>query len=241
MEPQKKLSGWNFALIIVGVILFVVGVCVAIVLAVLLTRRIKAGCTFINGDLYLTLFVPHCTGSVSWWYWLLVAVSAVVSLTSLALWIAFGVYVSNNGMVYYLNSDQCTQFLGSCNISSLCKAFSVFTYRQWTYILKSFGCCTEFVEGGFYEDSEKWRQDNSLCETTAPNSVKNGLVVACIVFALAVTIVWISCLLLVRCALVPSSDRKYNSQLSFIVHEVYTMVCVYVGRQRKVRSFPSSH
>ena len=51
----QKLSGWNFALIIVGVILFVVGVCVAIVLAVLLTWRIKAGCTFITGDLYLTL------------------------------------------------------------------------------------------------------------------------------------------------------------------------------------------
>ena len=55
------------------------------------------------------------------------AVSAVVSLTSLALWIALAVHVSNNGMVYNLNSDQCTQFLCSCNISSLCKAFSVFT------------------------------------------------------------------------------------------------------------------
>ena len=54
LEPQK-LSGWNFALIIVGVILFVVGVCVAIALAVLLTRRIKAGCMFTTGDLYLTL------------------------------------------------------------------------------------------------------------------------------------------------------------------------------------------
>ena len=95
LEPQK-LSGWNFALIIVGVILFVVGVCVAIALAVLLTRRIKAGCIFINGDLYLTLLCIY-TGSVSWWYWLLVAVSAVVSLTSLALWIALAVYVSNNG------------------------------------------------------------------------------------------------------------------------------------------------
>ena len=51
----QKLSGWNFALIIAGVFLFVVGVCVAIVLAVLLTRRIKAGCTFATGDLYLTL------------------------------------------------------------------------------------------------------------------------------------------------------------------------------------------
>ena len=52
LEPQK-LSGWSIALIIVGVILFVVGVCIAIALAVLLTRRIKAGCTFTTGDLYL--------------------------------------------------------------------------------------------------------------------------------------------------------------------------------------------
>ena len=94
----QKLSGWNIALIIVGVILFVVGVCVAIVLAVLLTQRIKAGCTFTNGEIQChTVYIPHCTGSVSWWYWLLVAVSAVVSLTSLAPWIALGVYVSNNG------------------------------------------------------------------------------------------------------------------------------------------------
>ena len=52
---RQKLSGWNFGLIIVGVILFVVGVCVAIALAVLLTRRIKADCTIATGDLYLTL------------------------------------------------------------------------------------------------------------------------------------------------------------------------------------------
>ena len=98
LEPQK-LSGWNVALIIVGVILFVVGVCVAIVLAVLLTQRIKAGCMFTTGEIQChTVYIPHYTGSVRWWYWLLVAVSAVVSLTSLALWIAFGVYVSNNGM-----------------------------------------------------------------------------------------------------------------------------------------------
>ena len=50
LEPQR-LSGWNFALIIVGVILFVVGVCVAILLVVLLTRRIKAGCTFTTGEI----------------------------------------------------------------------------------------------------------------------------------------------------------------------------------------------
>ena len=41
---RQKLSGWNIALIAVGVILFFVGVCVAIALAVLLTRRIIAGC-----------------------------------------------------------------------------------------------------------------------------------------------------------------------------------------------------
>ena len=81
------------------------------------------------------------------------------------------------------------------------------------------------MEGGFYEDSGKWRQDNSLCETTAPNSVKNGLVVACLVFALAVTIEWISCLLLMRCALVPSSDRKYSPSKCII------MVCMYICRE----------
>ena len=41
---RQKLSGWNIALIAVGVILFVVGVCVAIALAMLLTQRIKADC-----------------------------------------------------------------------------------------------------------------------------------------------------------------------------------------------------
>ena len=131
---------------------------------------------------------------------------------SLALWIAFGVYVSNNGMVYYLNSDHSTQFWQYQFIVQ--GIFCVYIEAMDLLIRQTFfGCCTEFVEGGFYEDSGKWRQDNSLCETTAPNSVKNGLVVACLVFALAVTIEWISCLLLMRCALVPSSDRKYNSQL----------------------------
>ena len=94
-----------------------------------------------------------------------------------------------------------------CSRHFLCLGNGLTNKANW------FCCCTEFVEGGFNEDSGKWRQDNSLCETTAPNSVKNGLVVACPVFALAVTIEWISCLLLMRCALVPSSDRKYNSQL----------------------------
>ena len=65
---RQKLSRWNFALIIVGVILFVVGVCVAIALAVLLTRRIKAGCTFTTGEIQChTVYIPHYTGSVSWY------------------------------------------------------------------------------------------------------------------------------------------------------------------------------
>ena len=100
-----------------------------------------------------------------------------------------------------------------------------------------FGCCTEFVEGGFNEDSGKWRQDNSLCETTAPNSVKNGLVVACLVFALAVTIEWISCLLLMRCALVPSSDRKYNSQLLSMCMRCIIMVCVLCRETEESKKF----
>ena len=49
---RQKLSGWNTALII---ILFVVGVCVAIALAVLLTRRIIAGCKWHTLPLYYTL------------------------------------------------------------------------------------------------------------------------------------------------------------------------------------------
>ena len=52
---RQKLSGWNIALIIVGVILFVVGVCVAILLAVLLILRIKADCKWPTLPLYYTL------------------------------------------------------------------------------------------------------------------------------------------------------------------------------------------
>ena len=113
-------------------------------------------------------------------------------------------------MVWYIISiaTNVHSFLCSCNISSLCKG-CLHRGNGLTNKVNWFCCCTEFVEGGFNEDSGKWRQDNSLCETTAPNSVKNGLVVACLVFALAVTMEWISCLLLMRCALVPSSDRKY--------------------------------
>ena len=124
-------------------------------------------------------------------------------------------------MVWYINSIV-------TNVHSFCiVAISVHCARHFLCLHRGngllirqtfFGCCTEFVEGGFYEDSGKWRQDNSLCETTAPNSVKNGLVVACLVFALAVTIECISCLLLMRCALVPSSDRKYSSQLLYDIN-----------------------
>ena len=67
---------------------------------------------------------------------------------------------------------------------------------------------TEFVEGGFYEDSGKWRQDNSLCETTAPNSVKNGLVVACFVLSIMVIIEWVSRIFLMQCGLRPPPPNK---------------------------------
>ena len=65
------------------------------------------------------------------------AVTAVVSLTSLALWIALAVYVSNNGMLYYLNSDQCTQFLCSCNISSLCNCVYI---EAMDLLIRQTGC-----------------------------------------------------------------------------------------------------
>ena len=42
-----KLSGWNTGLIVVGVILFVGGVVVAVVLAVLLFLRMKVSCMLI--------------------------------------------------------------------------------------------------------------------------------------------------------------------------------------------------
>ena len=52
---RQKLSEWNTALIAVGVILFVVGVCVAIALAVLLILRIIAGCKWHSLPFYYTL------------------------------------------------------------------------------------------------------------------------------------------------------------------------------------------
>ena len=69
-------------------------------------------------------------------------------------------------------------------------------------------CCTEFVEGGFSEDSGKWRQDNSLCETTAPNSVKNGLVVACFVLSFMVIIGWVYRIFLMKRGLRPPPPNK---------------------------------
>ena len=69
-------------------------------------------------------------------------------------------------------------------------------------------CCTEFVKGGFYEDSGKWRQDNSLCETTAPNSVKNGLVVACFVLSFMVIIEWVYRIFLMKRGLRPPPPNK---------------------------------
>ena len=69
-------------------------------------------------------------------------------------------------------------------------------------------CCTEFVKGGFYEDSGKWRQDNSLCETTAPNSVKNGLVVACFVLSFVVIIGWVYRIFLMKRGLRPPPPNK---------------------------------
>ena len=64
---------------------------------------------------------------------------------------------------------------------------------------------SDFVEG---EDSGKWRQDNSLCETAAPNSVKNGLVIACFLFALLTVVEWVSCVIILRCGATPSSAAK---------------------------------
>ena len=64
---------------------------------------------------------------------------------------------------------------------------------------------SDFVEG---EDSGNWRQDNSLCETAAPNSVKNGLVIACFLFALLTVVEWVSCVIILRCGATPSFTAK---------------------------------
>ena len=128
------------------------------------------------------------TGSVSWWYWVLLIASAVISLTSLALWIALGVYVRMNGESYHDSTTP--EMTCMINSMSLCK-FYVFV--------------SDFVEG---EDSGKWCQDNLLCETAAPNSVKNGLVIACFLFALLTVVEWVSCVIILRCGATPSSTAK---------------------------------
>ena len=85
------MSGWNVALIAVGVILFVAGVCGSVVLAVLLSKRIKASGTF-SHHLSQYIIPALMLGKVKWWYWLLVATSAVATLACLTLWIALSVY-----------------------------------------------------------------------------------------------------------------------------------------------------
>ena len=117
------------------------------------------------------LHSPLSVGSVNWWYWILLIASAVISLTSLALWIALGVYVSMNGESYH-----------HLTIAEILRTMNNI------YVFVS-----DFVKG---EDSGKWCQDNSLCETAAPNSVKNGLVIACFLFALLTVVEWVSCVII---------------------------------------------
>ena len=131
------------------------------------------------------LHPPISAGSVSWWYWVLLISSAVISLTSLALWIALGVYVSMNGESYHDSTT--TEMM--CTTNRI--IFNAFV--------------SDFVEG---EDSGKWHQDSSLCETAAPNSVKNGLVIACFLFALLTVVEWVSCVIILRCGATPSSTAK---------------------------------
>ena len=73
----------------------------------------------------------------------------------------------------------------------------MYTVYNQQYIIIYF--VSDFVEGGFNEDSGKWCQDNSLCETAAPNSVKNGLIIACFLFALLTVVEWVSCVIILRC------------------------------------------
>ena len=103
MRLSNKLSDWNTGLIAVGAILFVVGLVLAVVLVVLLVMRIKASCVLLVIRLKCAHHrtPPLSAGSVIWWYWVLLIASAVISLTSLALWIALGVYVSMNGESYH--------------------------------------------------------------------------------------------------------------------------------------------
>ena len=120
------------------------------------------------------------------WYWVLLIASAVLSLV---LWIALGVYVSMNGESYHDSTT--AEMMCTINSMSLCK-FYVFV--------------SDFVEGA---DSGKWYQNNSLCSKRAgSNSVKNGLVIACFLFALLTLVEWVSCVIILRCGATPSSAAK---------------------------------
>ena len=50
MRLSNKLSGWNTGLIAVGAVLFVGGLGLAVVLAVLLVMRIKASCLSLHNS-----------------------------------------------------------------------------------------------------------------------------------------------------------------------------------------------
>ena len=122
MRLSNKLSDWNTGLIAVGAILFVGGVVLGVILVVLLFLRIKASCMLLVIRLkyahHHVLHPPLFAGNVSWWYWVLLIASAVISLTSLALWIALGVYVSMNGESYHDSTTLCM-----INSMSLCFCF----------------------------------------------------------------------------------------------------------------------
>ena len=79
----------------------------------------------------------------------------------------------------------CTNLLGDLHPYLMSYTFYTIVHGSWVCLHKLF---SDFVDGGFNEDSGKWRQDNSLCETAAPNSVKNGLVIACFLLAFLVLI-----------------------------------------------------
>ena len=65
-----------------------------------------------------------CIGSVSWWYWVLLTVSALISLTSLALWIALGVYVSMNGENYHdSTTTEILRMINSMSLGKFCVCF----------------------------------------------------------------------------------------------------------------------
>jgi hypothetical protein len=145
-SEMENLSDWNIALIVVGALLSVAGLVILVWFAVLLSHRVKASEKV----------------KVQWWFWVLVAASGIVTLTSLALWIALGVVVGMN----------------------------------------------EFPKGGFYDDDAYKRLPDSTCERLAPNSLKNGLVVACFVVALLVPIEWASRILLMKWGVKSSVVKK---------------------------------